>query len=333
MARITKLTPEQERALPIFREDCRARALRPHFATDAEMREAVVNLYIARGLKSPKVYAFADPVQCLWARAILRSGRLDQLGDQLGGQLRDQLWDQLWDQLGGQLRGQLGGQLRNSHDTLWFAGGSEFYWIAFYEFARGIGVKYTNDQSAALDAWRRYAEVCGSLYPYDGVAFVSRRPDVLAFDEAGRLHRETGAAIEFPSGYGVYAWHGTRVPAHWIEGRATLDPVEVLKTENVDQRHAGCQIIGWARMSSLLGEKIIEGDPESDMGALIELTLPGLPEPGRFLKARCPRNGTICEGVPRISDIDSLPIETALAAQAWRIGDPQSEYQHPPVRT
>jgi len=47
----------------------------------------------------------------------------------------------------------------------------------------------------------------------------------------------------------------------------------------------------------------------------------------------CPRNGEIFEGVPFVSDIDGLPINTALAAQAWRIGDPQSEYQHNPVRT
>ena len=86
-------------------------------------------------------------------------------------------------------------------------------------------------------------------------------------------------------------------------------------------------------MADRLNRRVIDGDPASDMGALVELTLPGLSEPGRFLMARCPRNGTICEGVPRVSDIDGLPINTALAAQAWRIGDPQSEYQHPLVRT
>lgn len=46
-----------------------------------------------------------------------------------------------------------------------------------------------------------------------------------------------------------------------------------------------------------------------------------------------PRNGLICEGVPHVSDIDGLPIETAIAAQAWRIGDPASEFEIPPVRT
>ena len=86
-------------------------------------------------------------------------------------------------------------------------------------------------------------------------------------------------------------------------------------------------------MLSVLKSKVIDDSGSDDIGQLIELTLPGLAEPGRFLKARCPRNGIIVEGVPRVSDIDGLPIETALHAQAWRIGDPLSEYQHPPMRT
>jgi len=86
-------------------------------------------------------------------------------------------------------------------------------------------------------------------------------------------------------------------------------------------------------MADKLNRKIIDGDPSSDIGALVELTLPGLPEPGRFLQAMCPRNGIICEGVPRESDIDGLPINTAIAAQAWRDGLPAAEYDHPSIRT
>ena len=123
------------------------------------------------------------------------------------------------------------------------------------------------------------------------------------------------------------------MPADWIEQRATLDPAEVIAAENVEQRAAGAAIVGWPRMLSVLNARVIDDSGSDDIGQLIELTLPGLDEPGRFLKAVCPRNGIIVEGVPRVSDIDGLPIETALAAQAWRIGDPQSEYQHPPVRT
>lgn len=86
-------------------------------------------------------------------------------------------------------------------------------------------------------------------------------------------------------------------------------------------------------MLKVLQHKVIDDSGNPDIGQLIELTLPGLPKPGRFLKAECPRNGTICEGVPYVSDVDDLPIQTALHAQAWRIGDPLSDYQHPTQRT
>ena len=123
------------------------------------------------------------------------------------------------------------------------------------------------------------------------------------------------------------------MPLHWIEKRADLDPNEVIKTENTEQRAAGAEIVGWPKMLSVLKARIINDSGSPDIGQLIELELPGLQTAGRFLKAVCPRNGIIVEGVPRISDIDGLPIDTALAAQAWRIGDPQSEYHHPTRRT
>lgn len=158
-------------------------------------------------------------------------------------------------------------------------------------------------------------------------------PEILKTDEQNRPHCENGPSHRWRDGWALYHWHGVRVPDHWIENRDTLDPAEVLQSQNVEQRAAGAAIVGWPKMVSRLKRKIIDGNPDSDMGALIELTLPGLPKPGRFLQANCPRNGTIVEGVPRVSDIDNLPINTVIAAQAWRVGDPQSEYEHPAKRT
>jgi hypothetical protein len=138
------------------------------------------------------------------------------------------------------------------------------------------------------------------------------------------MHCETGKAILYAgTGWGISSWHGVRVPDEWISERKTLDPNVVIKADNVEQRAAGAAIVGWPKMLSVLKSKTINDSGNDDIGQLIEMNLPGLREPGRFLKAVCPRNGIIVEGVPRISDIDGLPINTALAAQAWRIGDPQ----------
>ena len=189
------------------------------------------------------------------------------------------------------------------------------------------------ESHAAYHYWEQAAIHGGFRVMHEEFCMVCDFPEVLLKDNQNQPHCETGPSHRWRDGWSLYHWHGVRVPAHWIEDRANLDPAEVLKASNVEQRAAGMAIVGWPKAVNVLNRKIIDGDPESDLGALIELTMPGLPEPGRFLQATCPRNGTIVEGVPRISDIDNLPIETVIAAQAWRVGDPQSEYEHPPVRT
>ncbi len=186
---------------------------------------------------------------------------------------------------------------------------------------------------AAYSHWEQASIHGGFRVMHEEFCMVSDFPEILLKDDENRPHCETGPSHRWRDGWALYHRHGTKVPAHWIEERATLDPVEVMKESNVELRAAGAAIIGWPRMIKHLKRKVIDGDPDTDVGALIELTLPGLDEPGRFLQAVCPRNGTIVEGVPRVSDIDNLPIDTVIAAQAWRDGLPASEYQHPLMRT
>lgn len=188
-------------------------------------------------------------------------------------------------------------------------------------------------EHAAYHHWEMAARHGGFRVMHPEFCMVSDFPEFIHTDDQNRPHCETGPSHRWRDGWSLYYWHGVSIPAHWIEQRDTLDPAEVIKEENVERRAAGAAIIGWPRMVSALDRKIVDGDPDSDIGALIELTLPGLDEPGRFLQAVCPRNGTIVEGVPYTSDIDGLPITTAIAAQAWRDGIPASEYQHPLIRT
>lgn len=181
-------------------------------------------------------------------------------------------------------------------------------------------------------AWERCALVAGGFrVMHEKFCIITDYPEILRVDDDHRPHCETGPSHRWRDGWALYHWHGVRVPAHWIEG--TPDPAEIIAAENVEQRAAGAEIVGWDKMLAVLDARVVDDSGSEDIGQLIELTLPGLETPGRFLKARCPRNGTIVEGVPYVSDIDRWPIDTALAAQAWRDGKSQSEYQHPPRRT
>ena len=214
---------------------------------------------------------------------------------------------------------------------MWQGGNQWSAWDSYLSFFQDIA-KLDIDYSGYAH-WRTLAERSGPRIMHPDFCMISDRPEVLTVDAQNHPHGEAGPFCRWRDGTALYSWHGTPVPARWIEDKANLDPAEVIKAKNVEERAAGAAIIGWPRMLAVLKVKVVDDSGSPDIGQLIELELPGLPEPGRFLKAVCPRNGIIVEGVPRVSDIDGLPIDTALHAQAWRIGDSLSDYQHPPVRT
>ena len=364
---INKLTPEQEAMIPAVRDEFLRVGLSTEPADFEAAEAAIKDAYAVAGLAPPKLFIrLASPFEGAIGATILKGTRLgenvgDQVRDQVWAQVRDQVGDQVWAQVRAQVRDQVGDQVwaqvraqvrdqvrdqvwAQVRDQVWaqvraqvrdqvgaaYWSQHEAGWLSFYSFfATQVGL----EDAKRLEPLTRIAKSCGWLWFFADAAIITDRPRVLRRDESNRLHCENGPAIEYRDRFSIYAWHGTRLPAEWVENRLTIDPAEILKAENVEQRAAGAAMIGWPRMVDKLKRKVIDGDPDSDMGALIELTLPGLREPGRFLQARCPRNGTIVEGVPRISDIDNLPINTVIAAQAWRIGDPQSEYEHPEVRT
>ena len=314
--RIEKLTPEQEARIPEFREEWLRIGLSTEPADFDAAEDAIKDAYKIARLEPPKLFIrLRSPLEGAIGAAILKGTKFDeaQVRAQVRDQVRAQVWDQVWDQVGAAFFSQ--------HEAGWIG------WASYFHKVLSL------PGTEKIEPLSRIVAACGWVWFFSGAAIITDRSHVLKRDENNRLHCENGPALEYRDGFSIYAWHGTRLPAEWVEGRATIDPAIILKAENVEQRAAGAAMIGWPRMVSALKRKVIDGDPDSDMGALIELTLPGLREPGRFLQAKCPRNGTIVEGVPRVSDVDGLPINTVIAAQAWRIGDPQSEYIHPPKRT
>jgi hypothetical protein len=199
----------------------------------------------------------------------------DQLGDQLRDQLRDQLWDQLRDQLRdqlwGQLRGQLGGQLG---DQLWdqlrdqlrgqlryyFGGQHWSHFEAFYNFCREIGVEYSPAQNSLLDLWIRQSRSLHWWFPYEGVVLLSDRHNILKVDEQGRLHSESGPACGYSDGWGVWAWHGTRVSRQLIESPETLSIKQVRDEQNAEVRRVMIERMGWDRFCSAAALKVIHTD-------------------------------------------------------------------------
>lgn len=195
------------------------------------------------------------------------------------------------------------------------------------EFAERIGVPIK--KSEHLHAYIAYAKSSGVGYFYPGFAFVSDRPEQICKDDDGLLHNEEGPALRFRDGYSVHCWHGRNVPSKWIEDKANLSPLEVLACENVEQRAAGCAIIGMVKMLDSLKHKIIDSHEDPQCGDLIEIWMPGFPESEFYLKFFCPRNGEMMEPVNK----RELVKPDLHHAHAWHAGIPARLFSYAQQRS
>ena len=306
MAKIESLTTEQVAAMPSYVAEWIGHGTCTEPANRPRAEAAIRRMYAQAGLAEPRIIWFESPLSAALGVHVLKVGGAsvgasvwDSVRASVRASVRDSVWDSVWGQ-------------------------HEAYWLAFYDFFRhecGL-IEDTKPAEALTDL----AKSCGWIFPYKEVCLASERHVICRLNDAGVIHAENGPAIAYPDGFEIYAWNGTRLPRKWVMERETVDPYEVLRDENVERRAAGAACIGWPRMLSALDHKVIDHDPDPDHGDLIEVRLPGLPEPGRFLKAECPRNGTIMEEVPNT-------VRTVLEAQAWRVGMRPEDFTYPERRT
>ncbi|WP_288972190.1 DUF6745 domain-containing protein, partial [uncultured Mesorhizobium sp.] len=190
-----------------------------------------------------------------------------------------------------------------------------------------LGLELTSH--AGYAAWEQAATHGGFRVMHEEFCIVSDFPEVLRVDDQNRPHCENGPSHRWSDGWSLYHWHGVRVPAEWIENRKTINPAEILRAENVEQRAAGCDIVGWARMLDALPHKIIDSHEDPQCGDLIEVTLPGLPEPELYLKFECPRNGQMMEAVNK-RELQKFDLKHA---HAWHANVPARLFSYPQQRS
>ena len=139
-----------------------------------------------------------------------------------------------------------------------------------------------------------------------------------------RLHCENGAAF-VSDVEDLYFWHGTMIPAEWITDRASLTPQVALTWENIEQRRAAIEIVGWDAILDRLNGRVIDADDDPEVGTLIEADIPDVGRE-RFLRVRCGTGRSFALPVPP-------NMRTALEAQAWTWGVDQKFFTKPEIRT
>jgi len=141
-------------------------------------------------------------------------------------------------------------------------------------------------------------------------------------DDQNRIHRENGPAIVWGKSK-RYFWHGTEIPAEWIECKSSINPSLGLTHRNIEQRHALCEILGWERILSATKYKVVDVN-EKWGEELIECDLPDAPK-SKFVRVKCPTGRTFCLPVPQ-------EMTRAHQAVAATFGMEEEDY-HPSVES
>lgn len=139
-------------------------------------------------------------------------------------------------------------------------------WRAYVAFFRDVVELQLDDD--IWDRSRAYddASSAGWWWPFRDFVMVCEPPVELHVERVGpdgwgshRMHCETGPAVRWSDGWGVYSWHGTEVPA-WVIEEPTME--KAMAESNTERRRAALESYGWGKAITEIGEEPISTCPD-----------------------------------------------------------------------
>jgi hypothetical protein len=129
----------------------------------------------------------------------------------------------------------------------------------FYEFFwRECKVDYVAPLKGMIDL----AAVGGWWWPFENAVILTERPVHLSRDSRNRLHDEHGPAISYSDGWGVYVWHGLRVPRWVIESPEKITVEKIDAEANAEVRRVLVERYGLARYATDSGAQVVHEDKD-----------------------------------------------------------------------
>jgi hypothetical protein len=149
---------------------------------------------------------------------------------------------------------------------LWFWGqfNPGWWWgpaaVAYYREVCGLDLGDQLDASA-----RAYAGTVESAcwwFPHRDFVMVSERPLYIHRDARGRLHSDTGAAIAWPDGFGLYMVHGVRMPDDVMIDASALTVERIDAEGNAEVRRILVDRFGRERYMREGGATLLDDDKD-----------------------------------------------------------------------
>jgi hypothetical protein len=201
-----------------------------------------------------------------------------------------------------------------------YSGFDDAYFTAFRDV---IGLKLPIFEK--YKHWEQ-ASIYGTLrVMHPNFCIVSDFPTVLKMDDQNRAHGQDGPSHRWADGFELYHWHGVRIPNEWIKTPGHLTAKMAITWQNIEQRRAACEILGWVKVLDELGAKVVDEDADPEIGTLLEVVLPDAGKE-KFLRVQCGTGRTFALPVPP-------EMKTAMEANAWTYGLNLDEFKVPEVRT
>jgi hypothetical protein len=179
-----------------------------------------------------------------------------------------------------------------------------------------------------IEGQLKVAANSGWWWAFHDFTILTERATTVALDPQGRLHRADGPAIEYPDGWGVYMWHGHRIPG-WVVQSPNHE--KIIAERNVEVRRCAIESYGWDRFIRDAGLRLLDScDDPGNPGH--ELELYDVPESlwgARVRVLLCINGSPRADGeYPRfgLRVPANRNINTALEAAAWGYGLEAEQY-------
>lgn len=260
-----RLTPDVEAKIPYVRDQWIGHALSTRRADREEAELGAYQAYQEAGYKLPHAIVWAaSPWAGLNAAAALMTDPVCARAlatcseDTMVMDIASQVQRKSPDQFRYHLRSQFACSLYGQHES---------EWLAFYDF---FGTYCGVQETARLSGLMRIAKSCGWWWAFDEAVVMTERPSKILMNGAGELHSPEGPALEYPDGFGVHSWNGTRVQPSVTTGSG-WDVRAILASRNAEERRCAIERMGWDEFVA-----------KSDMTMVAVAPDPG--NPGRVLE-------------------------------------------------
>ena len=237
MKKIEKLTDTQIARFPEFVKKWTDIGLCTEPSDRLQAEHGIRLAYAAANLQAPvKIVWTSSPLAQGLARALVVSGN----GASVWASVRDSVWASVWDSVGDSVRDSVGDSGYGQNDASW---------LAFYDYFREVcGL---NNETEKLDGLMLQAQSAGWFLPHEHICWISERHRRVCRNSRGQLHSHDGMAVEYPDGWGVWAWNGVRVTEQIIMNPDSLMPEQIAKESNAQVRQVMVERIGIERICQL----------------------------------------------------------------------------------